>query len=77
MPQISLYIDEETLRRIEKAAEAEKTSISKWVGTQLKKTLQTTYTEDFLNLFGSIKDEQFISPTREPFEKDTERESLP
>ncbi len=74
MPQISLYIDKETLEKIEKAADAEKTSISKWVGKQLKKSLQTEYPEDFKNLFGAIRDESFRVPEREPFDADAKRE---
>ncbi len=77
MPQISLYIDKETLKKVEKAADAEKTSISKWVGKQLKKSLQASYPEDFQNLYGSISDESFQVPEREPFDADAKRESLP
>ena len=77
MPQLSLYIDKETLEKVEKAAEAEKTSISKWVGKQLKKSLQANYPEDFEGLFGSIRDETFTIPERETFGADIERESIP
>lgn len=77
MPQISLYIDEDTLKKVEKAADAEKTSISKWVGMQLKKSLQTSYPRDFRALFGSIKDESFTIPKRESSDTDIKRESLP
>jgi hypothetical protein len=77
MPQISLYIDKETLKKVEKAANAEKISISKWVGKQLKKSLHSNYPEDFQNLFGSIQDESFTTPKRESFDADTKRESLP
>jgi hypothetical protein len=77
MPQISLYIDKETLQKIEKAADAEKTSISKWVGRQLKKSLQSSYPEDFQNLYGSIRDDSFTVPERKSFEADAKRESLP
>lgn len=77
MPQISLYIDKETLSKVEKAADAEKTSISKWVGKQLKKSLQSSYPEDFQNLFGSIRDESFTVPERESFDADAKREILP
>ncbi len=76
MPQISLYIDKETLEKIEKAADAEKTSISKWVGKQLKKSLRTEYPEDFKNLFGSIQDDSFQVPDREPFDADAKRETF-
>jgi hypothetical protein len=77
MPQISLYIDKETLKKVEKAANAEKTSISKWVGKQLKKSLQTNYPEDFQSLYGSIRDDSFTVPKRKSFDADTKRESLP
>jgi hypothetical protein len=76
MPQISLYIDEETLKKVKKAADADNTSISKWVGKQLKKTLQSSYTEDFQNLFGSIRDESLTIPERSSFDMDVKRESL-
>jgi len=76
MPQISLYIDKETLKKVQKAADAEKTSISKWVGRQLKKTLQADYPQDFYKLFGSIRDESFTIPERESFDWDARRESL-
>ena len=39
MPQISLYIDKDTLARIEKAAAKERISISKWVGKNIKKVI--------------------------------------
>lgn len=76
MPQISLYIDKKTLENIEKAAAAEKTSISKWVGNRLKKSLQTEYPLDFENLFGAIRDESFQIPERELFDTDAKRESF-
>lgn len=74
MPQISLYIDKDTLKKIEKAAHREKLSISKWVGKQLKKSFQTDYPADFENLFGSIKDEHFTKPDNLPAGADAKRE---
>ena len=64
MPQISLYIDKDTLQKLEKAAQAEELSISKWVEKQLIKTLTTKYPADFENLFSSIADESFTVPKR-------------
>jgi len=62
MPQVSLYIDKETLDKIEKLAKKSKTSISKWVGTRLKKIIEKEYPDDFFNLFGSIQDATFRKP---------------
>ncbi len=73
MPQVSLYIDKETLGKIEKLARKSKTSISKWVGNNLKKIIEDDYPEDFFTLFGSIQDETFTRPNELSFEKDTKR----
>lgn len=62
MPQISLYIDEATLRKIEGAAAREKVSISRWVSDQLKSHIDPQYPKDFEKLFGSITDETFTDP---------------
>ena len=76
MPQISLYIDKDTMQQVEKAAEAEELSISKWVGKQLKKSLKANYPADFESLFGSISDESFMEPKNLPVEADIKRELL-
>lgn len=76
MPQISLYIDRDTLQKVEQAAQAEELSISKWVGKQLKKSLKTNYPADFEDLFGSIDDESFTEPISLPSEADAKRESV-
>jgi len=61
MPQISLYIDEETLKKIEKAAKKEHISISKWVGNNIKRAFKSEYPENYFNLCGSIKDETMVA----------------
>ena len=75
MPQISLYIDKETLNKIEKAANRENISISKWVGKNIKKVIKDDYPEGYFDLFGSISDESFDIKTLS-FKHDSERESL-
>lgn len=61
MPQISLYIDEETLKKIEKAVKKEHISISKWVGNNIKRSFNSEYPENYFNLYGSIKDETMVA----------------
>jgi hypothetical protein len=75
MPQISLYIDKDTLTKIEKAANKEKISISKWVGKNIKKVIQEDYPQGFFDLFGSITDESF-KIDKLSFKQDSKRESL-
>ncbi len=64
MPQISLYIDEETLKKIEKAAKIEHLSISKWVGNNIKRSFEGVYPKNYFDLYGSVKDETMVAEER-------------
>ena len=73
MPQISLYIDEPTLKKIENAAMRQHVSISKWVAEQLRARVEPVYPVDYENLFGSIDDDTFAEPKNLSFGSDTPR----
>lgn len=75
MPQISLYIDKDTLEKVEKAAKGEHLSISKWVGLRIKNAVNDEYPKDYFNLFGSIDDDSFKVDSLS-FENDTTRETF-
>ena len=55
MPQVSLYIDNETMQKIEKAASRENVSISKWVGKSLKKVFKDDYADNYFDLKFSLE----------------------
>ncbi len=76
MPQISLYIDEKTLRKIENAALRQNVSISKWVAEQIRSKVDPVYPLNFEKLVGSIDDESFIRPTEQNFKSDSQRLEL-
>ncbi len=76
MPQISLYIDEQTLKKIEHAAARQRVSVSKWVAEQLRAKLDPSYPPDFSNLFGSIGDDSFQRPSQPSSSSDLARENL-
>lgn len=76
MPQLSLYIDDETLSRIETAAKINKTSISKWVSERLKESLANNWPENYGSLFGAVNDDTFIVEKHKSFSGDSEREEL-
>lgn len=59
MPQLSLYIDQDTLKKVEKAAKVDKMSISKWVCNKLQSSLHDSWPEGYFDLFGSINDDSF------------------
>ena len=76
MPQVSLYIDKETLSKIEELAHKNKTSLSKWVGNRLKQLIKEDYPEDFFSTFGSISDDSFVEPPDLRVDSDSARVSL-
>jgi hypothetical protein len=76
MPQISLYIDEKTLKKVENAAQRQHVSISKWVAEQIKTKVEPIYPINFESLFGSISDDTFIEPKEVSFGSDAEREGF-
>ena len=76
MPQLSLYIDEDTLRKIEVSAKMNKISISKFVSTVLKEHLSQNWPDGFGNLFGSISDDSFAIPVELDWSLDDRKESL-
>jgi hypothetical protein len=70
MPQISLYIDEITLQTLEKREKQDKTSVSKWVGERIKKSMRDEYPPGFFDLFGSLKNVEFERPPQGKFVDD-------
>ena len=75
MPQISLYIDEATLKKVEQQAKMEHISISKWVSEQIKNKIDPRYPADFETLYGSLSDE-FIRQDQLSYSHDSIREQL-
>ncbi|MFZ1984732.1 MAG: hypothetical protein WAU91_09990 [Desulfatitalea sp.] len=76
MPQISLYIDEKTLKKVESAAKQQRLSISKWVAEQIKSRIDPVYPADYEKLFGSINDETFAKPKTQDFKHDAKRNAF-
>ncbi len=76
MPQVSLYIDKETLTKVEQLAQKNRTSISKWVGNNLKKFIKDDYPDDYFELFGALQDTSLKRPEELSFQADTNRMRL-
>jgi len=76
MPQVSLYIDKETLAKIEHLAQKNHVSLSSWVGSNLKKLIRDDYPDDFFNLFGALTDASCMRPEQSAFSTDVARETV-
>ena len=73
MPQLSLYVTEEPLQKIEREAHADKMSLSKWVVSQIMNRIEPRYPDGWADLFGSVSDDSFSRPEQPVLET---RESL-
>ena len=76
MPQLSLYIDEDILEKIETAAKMNDISLSKYVSSILKEYFSNSYPKGYENVFGSISDDSFVRHEFTDFSLDTKREAL-
>jgi hypothetical protein len=76
MPQISLYMDSDTLNKITRSARQDELSVSKWVGISLQKIVNETYPPDFFDLFGSLKDAALLEPPEIPVHYDIPRAQI-
>ena len=76
MPQLSLYLDEATLKMVERAAKISNTSVSKWVCNRVLRSLKDEWPDDYFALFGSIKDDSFAAPGPIAPDTDAPREKL-
>jgi hypothetical protein len=76
MAQLTIYIDDETLAKVEKAARKEKESISAWVKKRLSGALVSEWPKGFFDLCGSLKDTDFSRPPQPDWSLDRKREEL-
>jgi hypothetical protein len=76
MAQISIYIDDRTLKQIEMAAEKEHDSVSKWVKKRLVSSLKQVWPKDYFDLWGALKEAPFKRPPQIKFSKDRRRQAL-
>lgn len=68
MPQLSLYLTQEQLLKLENEAKTEKMSLSKWVVSKIIDKIEPRYPEGWSDLFGSVKDDSFVRPEQPKLE---------
>lgn len=76
MPQLSLYIDKETLKKLEIASRIEHLSISKYAVKKLNESIHAQWPDRYDDLYGSIEDSSFVAERNESFSDDAVREEL-
>ncbi len=57
MGQVTIYLDNDTEKKIKTAAKASKTSVSKWIAAIIKDKISTEWPQNIVNLAGSWKND--------------------
>lgn len=76
MPQLSLYIDEKTLKKLELAARIEHLSLSKYAVKKLNESLRSDWPAAWAALFGSLDDPTYGIDKSADFTADAPREDF-
>jgi len=76
MAQMSIYLEEETLKKIRRAADREGISVSEWVRSRLSRSLEERWPDGYFDVFGVLEGRDLERPEQIPFDRDTAREEL-
>jgi hypothetical protein len=76
MAQLTIYIDDETLRRIEKSSRQEHSSVSSWVRKRLTASLNSGWPAGYFETFSSLKSSGLERPVQISAQSDRKRAEL-
>ena len=76
MGQVTIYIDDETERKMLNMIEKQGISKSKWIAELIREKASTTWPESVVKLAGAWKDLPTAEETREGMGNDAPRESV-
>lgn len=76
MAQVTIYLDEETNRRLTEAAKAENLSKSKWISMIIRHTTETQWPDSVVRLAGAWKNFPSLEEIRSSGSEDSPREVI-
>jgi len=76
MAQVTIYLPDQILKKINALAKSEALSVSSWVKNKLMGSIEDTWPEDYFDLFGSLEDLDLSRPEELDPGQDTRRTKL-
>lgn len=73
MPQLSLYLDSDTMNMLRTNAAQENISLSKYVSSMLQNNTGSAWPKGYWDIYGALEDTSFVVPDEQSFDKDTPR----
>ena len=62
MAQLTIYLDEKTLKKVERIAGQQKVSLSKWMKQRVEEYFESAWPEDFRAVLGSLDEDDLGRP---------------
>ncbi len=76
MGQMTIYLDEASMREIKRSAEREHVSVSNWARRRLCEAVRHTWPADYFERFGALSDSDLSRPQQSDLATDSDRQSL-
>jgi len=76
MAQLTIYMDGETRKEIERAASQARSSVSRWVKEKLTNALRKEWPQNYFDVFGSLSEGDIHRPQQPNFKEDRPRQRL-
>jgi hypothetical protein len=76
MSQMTIYLDEASMRAIKRSAQRERVSVSNWARRRLSEAVRDTWPEEYFTLFGALRDADLVRPPQTDLAMDADRQVL-
>lgn len=76
MSQLTIYLDEASMKDVRRSAKKANVSVSLWARTRLCEAIRHTWPRDYFELFGSLRESGLSRPAQGHLKADTPRKDL-
>ncbi len=76
MSQLTIYLDEASMKEVKKSAKREKISVSLWARRRLSEAIRHTWPRDYFELFGALRDSDLTRPPQGDLSANTPRKAF-
>ncbi|MCU0285619.1 MAG: hypothetical protein MUF15_04390 [Acidobacteria bacterium] len=76
MTQISIQLDDGTLKMLKSTAKRSHTTVTDWIKDRIYRGLKQEWPEDYFSIFGSLDEDDLCEPLEIPLSFQSSREEL-
>jgi hypothetical protein len=76
MSQMTIYLDDASIKAIKRSARRERVSVSNWARRRLSESVRDAWPEGYFSLFGALRDSDLARPSQTDLAADADRQEL-